>query len=266
LTPIVLMTGLSAVQDRVRGIAAGADDFLTKPLDSTQLLARVRSLLNLKNFTDELERAESILFVLARSIEAKDPCTEGHCERLSDYASELGERMGLPPSELIALRRAGIVHDIGKVAVPDAILLKPGALTPAERIVMQQHTVIGERICAPLKSFRLVLPIIRSHHEKMDGSGYPDGLKRFQIPATVRILQIVDIYDALKTKRPYKTPMSQDEALRVIDSEVEKGWWDLNTFTEFKKLLQSKKPALAPPALNSDYRISELRPALASNA
>jgi cyclic di-GMP phosphodiesterase len=243
LIPVVLVTALTAVQDRVRGIASGADDFLTKPLDSTQLLARVRSLLNLKNFTDELERAESILFALARSIEAKDPYTEGHCERLSEYASALAERMGLPGNEIIALRRAGIVHDIGKVAVPDAILLKPSALTPEERLLMQQHTIVGEKICAPLKSFRLVLPIIRSHHEKMDGSGYPDGLRRFQIPMTVRILQIVDVYDALKTKRPYKPAMSQEETLSMIESEVVKGWWDRDVFLEFKNLLQKKNTA-----------------------
>src|SRR5438270_6475180 len=240
LIPIVLVTALSAVEDRVRGIACGADDFLTKPLDSTQLLARVRSLLNLKNFTDELERAESILFALARSIEAKDPCTEGHCDRLSEYASALGERMGLPANEIVALRRAGIVHDIGKVAIPDAILLKPSALNADERLAMQQHTLVGEKICAPLKSFRLVLPIIRSHHEKMDGSGYPDGLKRFQIPAPVRILQIVDVYDALKTKRPYKPAMSREEALNIMEAEVEKGWWDGETLGEFRRLLQKK--------------------------
>src|SRR5712671_919243 len=243
LIPVVLVTAVTAVQDRVRGIASGADDFLTKPLDSTQLLARVRSLLNLKNFTDELERAESILFALARSIEAKDPYTEGHCERLSDYAAALGERMGLPGNEIIALKRAGVVHDIGKVAVPDAILLKPTGLTPEERLLMQQHTIVGEKICAPLKSFRLVLPIIRSHHEKMDGSGYPDGLRRFQIPMTVRILQMVDVYDALKTKRPYKAAMSQEETLSMMESEVVKGWWDRDVFLEFKNLLQKKNTA-----------------------
>ena len=129
LTPVVLVTELAATEDRIQGIEAGANEFLSKPVDRNELLARVRSLLALKGYTDELERAESVLFALARSIEGKDPYTEGHCERLSDYSSRLGERVGLPPDEITALRRAGIVHDVGKVAVPDAILLKPGPLT-----------------------------------------------------------------------------------------------------------------------------------------
>jgi putative two-component system response regulator len=180
LVPIVLVTALSAVEDRVRGLEAGADDFLIKPVDRTELLARVRSLLSLKAFTDELEQAETVLFSLAQSIEGKDPYTEGHCQRLSDYSAYLAERMGLPLEQITALRRAGIVHDIGKIAVPDAILLKPAKLTPEEFQAMQQHPLVGERICGPLKSFRLVLPIIRHHHEKLDGTGYPDGLKEIR--------------------------------------------------------------------------------------
>ncbi|HEV8385240.1 MAG TPA: HD domain-containing phosphohydrolase [Candidatus Acidoferrales bacterium] len=237
LTPVVLVTGLSATEDRIRGIQAGADDFLSKPVDRNELLARVRSLLSLKAYTDELERAESVVFVLARSIEGKDPYTEGHCERLSDYSSRLGERLGLPSEHIIALRRAGIVHDIGKVAVPDAILLKPGPLTPEEWVVMRQHPVTGERICAPLKTFRLVLPIIRHHHERMDGSGYPDGLAGEQIPVRARVLQIVDVYDALTTIRPYKRALTPQEALDTIAQEVTKGWWDPNIFPEFQKLI-----------------------------
>src|SRR5580704_16726266 len=132
LIPVVLITALSDKQDRIEGIKAGADDFLTRPVDRTELLARVRSLLKLKHRTDELERAESVLFTLARSIEGKDPYTYGHCERLMNYSVSLGEHLCLPEEQIIALRRAGIVHDIGKVAVPDAILLKPGKLTPQE--------------------------------------------------------------------------------------------------------------------------------------
>jgi putative two-component system response regulator len=129
LVPVVLITGLAATQDRLAGIDAGADDFLSKPVEHLQLIARVRSLLRLKTFTDELERAESVLFALARSIEGKDPYTEGHCERLAEYSARLGEALGLEAPQIIALRRAGLVHDIGKVAVPDAILLKPTRLT-----------------------------------------------------------------------------------------------------------------------------------------
>ena len=245
LTPVILVTALSNTEDRVRGITAGADDFLTKPVDRSELLARVRSLLKLKAHTDELERAESVLFALARSIEGKDPYTQDHCARLSDYASRLGQRFGLPPEQLTALHRAGIVHDIGKVAVPDAILLKPGRLTEEEWTIMRQHPVVGEGICAPLKSFRLVLPIIRHHHEKLDGTGYPDGLKGEEIPITARILQIVDVYDALTTARPYKRALSTAEALEIMAQEVYRGWWDSNVFSEFTKLVaQSERVPL----------------------
>src|SRR5207245_1946411 len=237
LTPVVLVTGLSATEDRVRGIKAGADGFVSKPFDHSELLAHVRSLLSLKAYTDELERAESVLFALARSIEGKDPYTEGHCERLSGYCARLGERIGLAEDQVIALRRAGIIHDIGKVAVPDAILLKPGRLTPEEFQIMQEHPVVGERICAPLKSFRSVLPIIRHHHEKLNGSGYPDGLKGEEIPMTARVLQIVDVYDALTTQRPYKRALSIEEALRVMRSEIRKGWWDPKVFNAFERMM-----------------------------
>jgi putative two-component system response regulator len=236
LTPVVLVTGLTGREDRVRGIKCGADGFLSKPVDQSELLAHVRSLLNLKAHTDELERAESVLFALARCIEAKDPNTEGHCERLSGYSVRLGKEVGLPEEKLLALRRAGIVHDIGKVAVPETILLKPGRLTPEEFRVIQQHPMLGERICVPLKSFRLVLPIIRHHHEKLDGSGYPDGLKGEKIPLTARVLQIVDVYDALTTQRPYKRAFSRAEALEMMEEEVKKGWWDAGIFQAFCKM------------------------------
>ena len=239
LIPVVLITALSEKEDRIEGIKAGADDFLTRPVDRTELLARVRSLLRLKQRTDELERAEAVLFTLARSIEGKDPYTHGHCERLSEGSARLGAHLGLAEEEITALRRAGVVHDIGKVAVPDAILLKPGKLTEDEWKLMREHSVVGERICAPLKSFRLVLPIIRHHHEKLDGSGYPDGLRGDAIPMTARILQIVDVYDALTTERPYKRAFSIADALQTMREEVDKGWWDRHIFDEFEQLIKS---------------------------
>jgi putative two-component system response regulator len=235
LTPVILITGLSDTQDRIRGIEAGADDFLIKPVDRSELLARVRSLLTLKSSIDELERAESVLFALAQSIEGKDPYTKGHCERLADYSAKLGTRLGLPDEQITALRRAGIVHDIGKVAVPDAVLLKPGPLSSEERRLMMDHPVVGERICAPLKSFRLVLPIIRHHHEKLDGSGYPDGLRGEDIPLTARVLTIVDVFDALTTERPYKRALSLPETFQTMQEEVAKGWWDPKLFAEFRR-------------------------------
>lgn len=238
LIPVVMVTGFSQSQDRLRGIESGADDFLTKPIDRTQLVARVRSLLSLKSFTDELERAEAVLLALANSIEGKDPYTAGHCERLSRLSALLGEAIHLPSEHIVALRRAGIVHDIGKVAVPDSVLLKPGRLDEDEMRLMRQHPVVGEEICRPLRSFRLVLPIIRHHHEKMDGSGYPDGLRGQQIPLTARVLTIIDVFDALTTERPYKAALTIGEALSVMEEEVGKRWWDPDLFEVFRGIVQ----------------------------
>ena len=216
LLPIVLITGLDGVADRIRGIECGADDFLTKPVRKEELIARVKSLLRIKMYTDELDHAESVLFSLARSIEAKDPQTEGHCDRLSKCAVALGRRMGLPEDQLVALRRGGMVHDLGKTAVPERILQKAGPLTEEEWAVMKKHPEIGERICQPMRSLSQVLPIIRYHHEKLDGSGYPDGLKSGAIPLTARIMNIGDVYDALRSKRPYKPAFDHPKAVDII--------------------------------------------------
>jgi putative two-component system response regulator len=224
--PVVLVTGLTRPEERMEGITCGADDFLNKPVNRLELLARTRSLLRLKEFTDELENAETVLFSLALSIEAKDPYTRGHCDRLSAYSVALAERLGLPKEQCVALRRAGVIHDIGKICVPESILLKKGPLSDAEWIIMKQHPAAGERICSPLKSFRLVLPIIRHHHEKLNGSGYPDGLEGDCIPLTARILQVADIYDALTTDRPYRAALPRQEAFSILRAEVQRGWWD----------------------------------------
>src|SRR5271168_600677 len=246
LTPVVLITGLSDTEDRIRGITAGADDFLSKPIDINELLARTRSLLRLKQYTDELENAEVVLFSLALSIEARDPYTRGHCERLAEMSVMLGQKLGLPDDQIKALRRGGIVHDIGKVVVPDAILLKPGPLSPGEIAVMRKHPVVGERICAPLKTLRLVLPIIRHHHEKHDGSGYPDGLQGDEIPLTARILQLADVYDALTTDRPYKVAFTPEVALDLMGEEAERGWWDRGLFEAFREMIRLHHKELAP--------------------
>jgi putative two-component system response regulator len=245
LTPVVLVTGLAATEDRIRGLESGADDFLSKPVDRNELLARVRSLLNLKSYTDELERAESVVFALARSIEGKDPYTEGHCERLAEYSSRLGKRIGLPSELITALRWGGIVHDIGKVAVPEAILLKPGPLTQEEWATMRMHPVIGERICSPLRSFRYVLPIIRHHHERFNGTGYPDGLAGEKIPVAARVLQLADVYDALTTERPYKRALTQDEAMVTMEQEVQRGWWDPSLFAQFRQMMAERRESVS---------------------
>jgi len=237
LIPVVLLTGLSATDDRVQGLEAGADDFITKPPERIELLARVRSLVRMKHYTDELEQAEAVLLALARSIEGKDPCTEGHCERLSRYASALGSRLGLSLNDTVALERAGVLHDIGKVAVPDSILLKKGPLSDDEWNVVREHPVTGEHICRPIRSFAPVLPIIRHHHEKFNGSGYPDGLSGNHIPITARVLQVADVFDALTTDRPYRPAMSHEKALETMREEVGQGWWDPDVFAALPNLV-----------------------------
>src|SRR5882757_3492389 len=251
LIPVILLTSLNSDADRIHGIMCGADDFLNKPVNRQELLARANSLLRLKQFTDELDNAETVLFSLALSIEAKDPYTEGHCDRLSKYSVALGEKHGFPPDLRLALRRGGLVHDIGKLSVPESILLKPGPLTPEERKIMEQHTVIGERICAPLRSFRNVLPIIRHHHEKQDGSGYPDGLKGQEVPLTARILQVTDIYDALTTDRPYHKAVSSQRAFAIMREEVNRGWWDASLVDQLELLVLELVPKLAGVGANN---------------
>src|SRR5579883_455318 len=241
LIPFVLITGLSAREDRVRGIEAGADDFLNKPIFPEELFARVKSLLRLKEFTDELETAESVLCTLGLSVESRDPYTEGHCERLAEHASTLGLHLGLDADSVIALRRGGFLHDLGKIAVPDEILKKGTNLTPAEWEIMKQHPLTGENICRPLKSLRQVLPIIRNHHEHCDGSGYPDHLQRNEIPLLARILQVVDVYDALRTARPYKPALNHEQAAVTMREEARAGLWDPELVAEFFFMLQQQR-------------------------
>ena len=243
LIPFLLITGLSDREDKVRGIEAGADDFLNKPIFPAELFARVKSLLKLKEFTDELETAESVLCTLGLSVEARDPYTEGHCERLSQRAAALGRHLGLDEDSIIALRRGGYLHDLGKIAVPDEILKKGSNLTPEEWMVMKRHPLTGENICKPLKSLRLVLPIIRFHHEHSDGTGYPDGLHKDQIPLLPRILQIVDVYDALRTARPYKPALSHEQAALTMRVEAQNGLWDEELVGEFFSMLAKRQVA-----------------------
>src|SRR6266404_6655136 len=241
LIPFVLITGLSEREDRVRGIESGADDFLNKPIFPEELFARVKSLLKLKEFTDELETAESVLCTLGLSVESRDPYTEGHCDRLASHASNLGRHLGLDPESIVALRRGGYLHDLGKIAVPDEILKKGTNLSPEEWAVMKLHPVTGETICQPLKSLRLVLPIIRNHHEHSDGSGYPDGLRQGEIPLLARILQVVDVYDALRTARPYKPVLSHEQSAITMREEARSGLWDERLVAEFFAMLEKQR-------------------------
>ena len=236
LIPVVLLTTLTASEDRIRGIEAGADDFLSKPPVMAELEARVRSLMRLKRYTDELDSAESVILSLGLTIEARDPNTEGHCQRLAAYATALGVRLGLANEQLLALNRGGFLHDVGKIGIPDAVLLKAGRLSEAEYALMRQHTVIGDKLCSELRMLVDVRPIVRHHHERPDGTGYPDQLKGEAIPLLARILSVVDVYDALTTVRPYKAALPPDQALRELRDEAARGWMFESIVEEFAAL------------------------------
>ncbi|HEY1656939.1 MAG TPA: HD domain-containing phosphohydrolase [Candidatus Sulfotelmatobacter sp.] len=241
LIPFVLITGLSDSSDKVRGIDAGADDFLNKPVLAEELIARVKSLLRMKEFTDELETVDSVLCTLGLIVEGRDPYTEGHCERLALNAVDLGRHLRLNEDSILALRRGGYLHDLGKIAVPDEILKKGSDLTPEEWVIMRQHPITGESICKPLKSLRLVLPIIRYHHEHPDGSGYPDGLRGNDIPLLARILQIVDVYDALRTERPYKPAIGHDQSVHTMEEKAQRGLLDGELVHDFFDMLAEQR-------------------------
>jgi putative two-component system response regulator len=224
LTPVVLITALHERESKIQGINAGADDFLTKPVNIHELKARVRSLVRLKRYTDDLDSAESVIMSLALVIEARDAYTEGHCQRLALYATSLGASLGLGDDELGALHRGGYLHDLGKIGIPDAVLLKAERLTLAEYERIKDHPVIGDRLCGKLRSLRQVRPIVRHHHERLDGTGYPDGLKGDAIPLLAQIMSIVDVYDAITTARPYKRASLPEQAYEELMREVRHGW------------------------------------------
>jgi putative two-component system response regulator len=243
LVPVLVTTSIQGVDNEVAGFESGADEFLIKPLRPALVRTHIRSLLRKKALTDSLEEAETILFALAQSVEHRDKYTGQHCERLARYGIALARALGLPKREQVALFRGGYLHDIGKIAIPDAILFKRGLLTEEEWKVMRLHTVRGEDICRPMKTLAPVLPIIRSHHERWDGSGYPDGLRGENIPLLARILQVADIYDALTTARPYKPAFTHHHALEMMLDEVNRGWRDPELVPLFSEVIDRAEEA-----------------------
>ncbi len=237
LLPVVFFTGLESRQARLKGLEVGATDFLSKPFDLVELEVRVRNLVHFRRLTQDLDDAEKMLFAVARAIEARDEATGDHCDRLSQLAAHLGEHVELDQEAVKTLRRAGYLHDIGKIAVPDAVLLKPGRLDEDEWRIMRSHVEIGVKICAPLRTLRPVLPIIRHHHERSDGTGYPDGLSGEQIPLLARVFQVVDVFDALTNQRPYRKALSTGEALELQRQETSRGWWDHEVFEAFSRMI-----------------------------
>lgn len=243
LIPVLMITNVQGVENEIVGISSGADEFLIKPLHPAVVRTRIRAMLRNKALIDSLEEAETILFALAQAVEQRDTYTGQHCQRLAVTSVMLGEALGLPESELTALFRGGYLHDIGKISIPDSILFKRGKLNADEWEVMRSHPIRGEEICRPMKSLRPVLPIIRNHHERWDGSGYPDGLAGEDIPLLARILQVADIYDALTTERSYKSAMPHAEAAAMLEEEVRRGWRDPELVPLFMSVIQGKLAA-----------------------
>ncbi|MBW4555424.1 MAG: two-component system response regulator [Trichormus sp. ATA11-4-KO1] len=239
LIPIIFITALNDRRSRIRGIEVGGDDFLTKPFDRVELAARVKSLVRQKRLNEDLDHAEKVLFSIARAIESRDPNTGDHCERLVKLGQAFGEYLNLQRYQIRDLMWGGYLHDIGKVGIPDAVLLKQGKLTPEEWEIMRQHVLIGEKICQPLRSVQGVIPIIRHHHERWDGSGYPDGLKGDEIPYLAQVFQIIDIYDALTSERPYKKEFTLEAALSVMQQESDSGWRNPKLVQQFGEFVHS---------------------------
>ena len=226
LLPVLMLTGTDATDARQTAWDCGADEFLTKPFRAPEVVARCRSLLRQKDLVDALESAEAVVFALARALEAKSPYTHGHSTRVAQYALAVANRLGLGDAEVDVLARGAALHDIGKISTPDAILDKPGRLTPEELEVVKRHPAEGARIVEPLRSARDVLPFVRWHHERMDGTGYPDGLPGGEIPLAVRVLAVADVYDALASCRPYRPAMPHGQCREVMEGDADRGGLD----------------------------------------
>ena len=234
--PVVLLTALNSVDDKVAGIEAGADDFISKPFQRPELLARVKSLVRVKSLIDELEDARNVLYSLAIALDFNDPYTHGHSKRVADLSEKLATYIGLPEKDRDIIKSAGILHDIGKIATDKRVLHKPGALSGTEYDHVKEHPVIGEKICMPLKFAAPILPIIRGHHEKYNGEGYPDGLAGDEIHIGARIMSIVDVFDSLTSVRPYRSDIPSEVAIEVMKAEAVKGYWDKDLLTAFSEM------------------------------
>jgi putative two-component system response regulator len=242
LIPIVIVTAQSALQSKLHAWELGADDFLTKPFQRIEVLARCRCLLRIKGLVEQRESAEAVVFALARAVEAKSPYTHGHSERVKDYALRLAVQVGLPRDEWDTLAKGALLHDIGKISTPDAILNKPGPLTPEEFAIVKDHTWQGAHIVEPLHSMRDAVPLIRWHHERLDGRGYPDGIAGDQIPLNVRLLAVADVYDSVVSDRPYRPPTPHARCLELLQTNAAEGGLDPEIVEHFCKLMNEPTP------------------------
>jgi putative two-component system response regulator len=250
LTPVIMVTALSDRDSRIKGREAGADDFLTKPVDGDELLARVRSLARVKRYTDDLDSAASIVMALAVMIESRDGYLEGRCHRIANNATAVGRAIGLGSGDLQALHRGGFLHDVGMLAIPLSVLQKQGPLDRDEMALVRSHTIKGDELCRNLRSLQAVRPIIRHHHERLDGSGYPDRLRGDQVPLLAQIIGVVDVYDALTTPRPYQETLTPKQAMRILRDHVDRGWRQQYLVETFARLVEDG-PAKTVPKSNS---------------
>ena len=236
--PVVLVTALSDKKNRIAGLEAGADDFISKPFDTQELITKIRSLLKLKELHDQLDHSESIIFSLVITMEARDHYTKGHSTRVGDLAYEFGSFLGFPGKDLEVLKKAGVLHDIGKMGLSETILKKPDALGTKELVEIRKHPVLGEEICKPLRSLKDILPGIRHHHERWDGDGFPDNLYSDAIPLIARILAILDTFDAMVSIRPYRDKRSVEQAVWLMETERYSGQWDPELTGIFIRMMQ----------------------------
>ncbi|MDJ0588828.1 MAG: response regulator [Pleurocapsa sp. MO_226.B13] len=238
--PVVLTTLTDSREHRIKVMEAGGDDVLIKPLNRIELSTRVKSLINQKRLNDGLDQTEQVLFTIAKAVDSRS-VSRGGSVRVASLVKNFGEYLGLTPEEIDDLSFAAHLHDIGTIAIPDAVMLKKGELTEEEKELIRQHVLIGEEICQPLRNRSGVLPIIRNHHERWDGTGYPDGLSGTDIPYLAQIFQVIDIYDALTSDRPHKKAYSPAEALKIIIEETEKGWRNPELIQAFTTFIRSQE-------------------------
>lgn len=238
--PVIVVTALQELDDKIKAIELGADDFLVKPFNKLELTTRIKSLLKIKAMHDDLDTSESILVSLARALEAKDKYTHGHSDRVSELATELARRLGLSARQIEIIRRGGLLHDIGKIGIREEVLYKPGKLDAEEYELIKTHPALGFDICKPLKSLRDLLPCIRSHHERIDGKGYPDGLSGDEIPIEGMVIGVADAFDAMTTDRPYRKGMAITQALTIFEKEINSGQWNANIVETFIAMIKER--------------------------
>jgi putative two-component system response regulator len=243
LIPIVMVTAQGEMQSKLQAWEYGADDFLTKPFHLAEVLARCRSLLRIKRLVEERDSAEAVVYALARTVEAKSPFTLGHSERVAQYALALARAVALNDRQLEVMHKGALLHDIGKISVPDEILNKPGSLTAEEYEIVKGHSATGAHIVEPLHSVRDAVPLIRWHHERLDGRGYPDGLAGDAIPLPVRILSVADVYDSLSSDRPYRASIAHQVCLDILRDNARGGGLDLELVTLFCEIVAPLKTA-----------------------